>query len=126
MPGWVLLAVAIGFLVALWVIWIHPPAGARKTSALAHTIGGILAGWALVEALRRRISHGRAVTVLALLGVFFLTVLWELGEYVGDRMLDTTLIPSKRNSAEDIFIGVFGGAVGITFASVVAFLRRES
>ena len=66
------------------------------------------------------------MTVLALRGVFFLTVLWELGEYVGDRMLDTTLIPSKRNSAEDIFIGVFGGAVGITFASVVAFLRRES
>jgi hypothetical protein len=125
-PGTVLLPVAVGLLVVLWMIWIDPPASPRKTSALAHTIGGTLAGWALFEALRRRISDWLAVALLALLAVTFLTVIWELGEYAGDRLLDTTLIPSKRNSAEDIFFGIFGGAVGITLATVVAFLRRES
>jgi hypothetical protein len=125
-PGTVLLPVAVGLLVVLWMIWIDPPAGPRKTSALAHTIGGTLAGWALVEALRRRVSDWLAVALLALLAVTCLTVLWELGEYAGDRLLDTTLIPSKRNSAEDIFFGSFGGAVGIAFAGVVARLRRES
>jgi hypothetical protein len=125
-PGRVLLAVAIGLLVALWMIWIHPPAGWRKTSALAHTIGGILAGWALVEAVRRRISDWLAVALVALVAAACLTVIWELGEYVGDRLLDTALIPRRRDSAEDIFFGIFGGAVGITFAGVVALLRRES
>jgi hypothetical protein len=55
--------------------------------------------------------------------VIILTLVWELGEYVGDRLLDTTLKPSKRGSAEDIFFGTAGGVVGITFAGVVAFSR---
>jgi hypothetical protein len=54
-----------------------------------------------------------------------LTVIWELGEYVGDRLLDTALIPSTSNSAEDIFFGSFGGVVGIGSAAVVAVLRRR-
>jgi hypothetical protein len=118
LPGKVLLPVAIGLLVALWMIWIDPPASSRKTSALTHTIGGLLAGWALVEALRRRISDGLAVALLALLGVISLTVLWELGEYAGDRLLDTALVPRTRDSAEDIFFGTLGGAAGITFSAV--------
>jgi hypothetical protein len=123
-PGRVLLPVAAGLLVVLWMVQIDPPAGPRKTSALAHAIGGALVGWALVETLRRRISDWLAVALLALLVVIFLTVIWELGEYAGDRLLDTALIPRKRDSAEDILFGTAGGVVGITFAAVVAVLRR--
>jgi hypothetical protein len=123
-PGRVLLPVALGLLVVLWMVWIDPPASARKTSALGHALGGILAGWALVETLRRRISDWLAVALLAVLVVILLTVVWELGEYAGDRLFDTRLAPSKRNSAEDILLGTAGGLVGITFAAVVALLRR--
>jgi hypothetical protein len=122
-PGSVLLLVAFGLMVVLWMIWIDPPASPRKTSALAHAIGGALAGWALVEALRHRIRNWLSLGILALSAVMVLTLVWELGEYAGDRLLDTTLKPSKQGSAEDIFFGTAGGLVGITFAGVVSFLR---
>jgi hypothetical protein len=125
-PGRVLLPVALGLLLVLWMVWIDPPASSRKTSALAHAIGGILAGWALVETLRRRISDWLAIALLALLVVISLTVLWELGEYAGDRLFDTALVPRKRDSAEDILFGTLGGAVGIVFGAVVASLRRAA
>jgi hypothetical protein len=124
-PGRVLLPVAFGLMVVLWMVWIGDvPVGPRKTSALAHAIGGTLAGWALVEVLRHRIPDLLAVALLALSVVIFLTLVWELGEYAGDRVFDTALIPSNRDSAEDILFGTFGGLVGITFASVVASWRR--
>jgi hypothetical protein len=123
-PGRVLLAVACGLLVALWMIWIDAPAGPRKTSALAHALGGALAGWAFVEALRYRIRNSLAVALLALLGVIALALVWELGEYAGDRLFDTALQPRKRDSAEDMLFGTIGGLIGITFAGVVAFSRR--
>ena len=103
-PGIVLLAVAVGLTAVLWMVWVDPPAGGRKTSALAHTTGGVIVGWACVETLRRRLHDPLAVAILALSLVIVLTVLWEVGEYVGDRLLDTALVPSKRNSAEDIFL----------------------
>ena len=74
--------------------------------------------------LRRRISDSLAVALLALLVVIFLTVIWEFGEYAGDRLFDTALQPSKRDSAEDILFGTVGGVVGITFAGVGASWRR--
>jgi hypothetical protein len=124
-PGRVLLPVAFGLTVVLWMVWIGDvPVGPRKTSALAHAIGGTLAGWALVEVLRHRIPDLLAVALLALSVVIFLTLVWELGEYAGDRVFDTALIPSNRDSAEDILFGTLGGLVGITFASVVASWRR--
>lgn len=123
-PGRVLLPVALGLMVVLWMVWIDPPASPRKTSALAHATGGTLAGWAAVEALRHRIGDWLSVALLALSVVIVLTLAWELGEYAGDRLFDTALIPSKRNSAEDILFGTAGGLVGITVAGVVAFSRR--
>jgi hypothetical protein len=117
-PGRVLLPVAIGLAVVLALIWIDSPVGPHKTSAFAHIVGGTLAGWGLVEALRHRIRDPLSLALLALTGVIVLTLVWELGEYVGDRLLDTSLQPSKRDSAEDIAIGTAGGLVGITFASV--------
>jgi hypothetical protein len=123
-PGRVLLPVALGLMVVLWMVWIDSPTGPRKTSALAHAIGGALTGWALVEALRHRIRDRLSVALLALSVVIALTLVWELGEYAGDRLLDTTLIPNNRDSAEDILFGTAGGLVGITFAGVVAFWRR--
>jgi hypothetical protein len=123
-PGRVLLPVAFGLMVVLWMVWIDPPASARKTSALAHAIGGTLAGWALVEALRRQGRDWLLVALLALSVVIFLTLVWEFGEYAGDRLFDTALIPNKRDSAEDILFGTVGGLVGITFARFAAFWRR--
>jgi hypothetical protein len=123
-PGRVLLPVAFGFMVAIWMIWVDSPASPRKTSALAHVFGGTLAGWALVEVLRHRLRGWLSVALLALSVVIALTVVWELGEYAGDRLFETGLIPSKRNSAGDIVLGTAGGLVGITFGGVVAFWRR--
>jgi uncharacterized membrane protein YsdA (DUF1294 family) len=56
------------------MIWIDPPAGPRKTSALAHAIGGTLAGWALLEALRHRIRKWLSVALLALSVVIVLAL----------------------------------------------------
>jgi hypothetical protein len=123
-PGRVLLPVAVGLMVILWMVWIDPPAGSRKTSARAHAIGGALAGWAVIEALRHRIRDWFAVALLALSLVIAVTVLWELGEYAGDGLFDTALIPNRRDSAEDILFGTAGGVVGITFAGAFAFWRR--
>jgi hypothetical protein len=114
-----LVPVALGLVVILWMVWVDPPASSRKTSALAHGAGGALIGWALAEYLRTRIRWPMWAAV-ALAGVIGVTVLWELGEYVGDRVLDTALIPSKRDSAEDIFFGVLGGTAAVGLAWLLA------
>jgi hypothetical protein len=123
-PGRVLLPVALGLVVVLWMIWIDPPAGPRKTSALAHATGGALAGWALVEALSHRMRNWLTVALVALSAVIVLTLVWELGEYAGDRLFDTSLMVNRGGSAEDILFGTIGGLVGITVAGVGAFWRR--
>jgi hypothetical protein len=125
-PGRVLLPVAFGLTVVLWMIWIESPIGPRKTSALAHAVGGTLAGLALVEALRHRLRDPLSVALLALSGVIVLALVWELGEYMGDRLFDTALQPRKRDSAEDILFGTAGGLFGITLGGVMAFWRRGS
>jgi hypothetical protein len=125
-PGRVLLPVAFGILVALALIWIDSPVGWRKSSAIAHAIGGTLTGWAVVETLRHRIRDRLTVALLALLAVIVLTLVWELGEYAGDRLFGTALNPRWGDSVEDILFGTAGGLVGITFASVVALWRRDA
>lgn len=124
-PGRVLLPVAFGFIVVLWMTWIDPPASSWKTSTFGHAIGGILVGWALVEALRDRSRDWLSVALVALSVVIVLTLVWELGEYVGDRLFETGLTPRMRDSAEDIFFGTAGGMVGIAVAGVVSFWRRR-
>jgi hypothetical protein len=123
-PSRVLLPVAGGLTAVLFLIWIDSPVGPHKTSALAHVIGGTLAGWALVEALRHRIRDPVSAALLALLAVIALTLVWELGEYAGDQLLGTSLRPSTRDSAEDIFIGTAGGLFGISFGGMLALWRR--
>jgi hypothetical protein len=123
-PGRVLLPVALGLTVVLFLVWVDSPVGPHKTSALAHATGGTLAGWALAETLRRRISDPLLVALLALLAVIGLTIVWELGEFAGDQLFGTSLKPSTRDSAEDIFFGSAGGIVGIALASVLASWRR--
>src|SRR5215208_3448280 len=95
-----LVPVAAGFVVLLYLVWINPPfdsASDHRTSALAHAVGGLLVGWAIAEYLRARIEWPLwAIGAVAV--VFGLTLVWELGEYLGDRVLDTALIPSKRDS----------------------------
>jgi len=110
-----LVPLALGLVALLWLVWSQPPANAHQTSALAHGAGGVLAGWALAEFLRTRSGVSQWM-VMALAGVIALTVLWELGEYFGDRVLTTGLIPNKRDSALDILLGSFGGALGVGFA----------
>lgn len=110
-----LVPLALGLVAILWIVWVDPPASSRRTSALAHGAGGALIGWAVADYLRVRISWP-AWGLVALAAVFSLTLLWELGELVGDRVLETALIPSKRDSAEDIFFGTLGG-VGAVFVA---------
>lgn len=117
--GVVILAVALGLVAILWMVWVDPLSTPRRTNAAAHFGGGLLAGWAIATTLLRR-GRLRRPLMLAALGVLALTVGWELSELVGDRILDTALIPSWRDSAHDIFFGCFGGAVGIGAARVLA------
>jgi hypothetical protein len=117
-----LVPLAAGLVVILWWVWVDPPADPRQTSALAHGVGGALAGWALAEYLRGRLTWP-LWALGALAGVFGLTVLWELGEYVGDRVLTTGLIPSRRDSAVDIFFGTLGGAAAVGLAALLP--RRD-
>lgn len=114
-----LVPLALGLVVILWIVWIDPPSGSRRVSALAHGAGGLLVGWALAEFLRARVSWP-VWGLAALASVFALTVLWELGEYVGDRALDTALIPNRADSVEDIFFGTAGGTLAIAFAWLLA------
>jgi hypothetical protein len=124
-PGRVLLPVAFGLAVVLWLIWVDSPIGSDETSAFAHVAGGTLAGWALVEALGRRDRDWLLVALLALMVVIALTVAWEIGEYAGDRLLGTSLMPSMRDSAEDILLGTAGGVVGIALGRAVALWRQR-
>ena len=121
-PNRALVPLALGLAALLWMVWVDPPAGPRKTSALAHAAGGALLGWALAETLRQRLAWPKWV-LAALAGVIAATVIWELGEWRADRLLDTALIPSKRDSAFDVFFGTVGGSAAILLAWVLARAR---
>jgi hypothetical protein len=119
-----LVPLALGLTVILWLVWIDPPASARKTSAIAHAAGGALAGWALAEYLRSRLPWPQW-GLAALAGTFGLTVLCEVGEYVGDHVLGTALAPGRLESAFDVFFGSLGGATAVAFARLLTRLRSE-
>lgn len=118
-----LVPLAAGLVVLLWVLWVEaPPLSSHELSAIAHGTGGILVGWAVSEFLR-----GRAEWPLWAIGavsvVFGLTILWEIGEWAGDRAFDTALIPRASDSALDITFGTLGGAVGTFIAAIVPAAR---
>ena len=117
--GATLLGVALGLAFILWLVWVHPPGGARKTSALAHGAGGALAGWAFAITLRRRLAWP-LWAIVAMAGIVALTFMWELGELAGDRVLDTSLIADRRDSELDIFFGCLGGAGAIALIGLLA------
>jgi hypothetical protein len=113
-----LLPLAIGLGVILWMVWIDPPTTPRRTSALAHAAGGALIGWAVAEYVRARIPWPRwgATAVIA---VFALTIVWELGELAGDVVLTTSLDPNSTDSAADIAFGTIGGLVTVGLARLL-------
>jgi hypothetical protein len=115
-----LVPLTAGLVILLWVLWVHPPPlTSHQTSALAHGTGGILVGWAVAEFLRGRVAW--PLWAIGAVGVVFgLTILWELGELLGDRVLDTALIPSRRDSAIDIAFGTVGGTIGTMVAALAA------
>jgi hypothetical protein len=118
-----LVPLAAGLVAVLWIVWIAPPPlTSHQISALAHTSGGILVGWAVSEWLRCRVSWP-LWAIGAIATVFGLTILWELGELVGDRVLETALIPNWRDSAADIVFGTAGGTLGTLIAAVVPAAR---
>ena len=123
MSGAVTLTLALGLVAILWMVWIDPPASSRRTSALAHAVGGALMGWALATTLRRH--RWPAWALAAMIGVLVLTITWELGEWIGDRALDTALIPNRRDSALDIVFGCFGGGAGIAAAWLLTPFSRS-
>jgi hypothetical protein len=108
-----------GLVVLLWMAWLNPVSDPRTTSAIAHAIGGALVGWALAEFLRGRMSWpGWGLAAIA--AVVGVTVAWELGEYMADRLLGSSLAPNKTDSALDIFFGTFGGFATVAFAWLLA------
>jgi hypothetical protein len=120
-----LVPLALGVVALLWIVWFDPPAGPDRTSALVHGVGGALVGWAIAESLRGRLSWP-AWAVVSLASVAALTVLWELGELLGDRVLHTALIPNARDSALDISFGILGGATAIALARLLPERRRRT
>jgi hypothetical protein len=114
-----LLPLAIGLGVILWMVWIDPPTTPRRTGALAHAGGGALIGWALAEYLRPRVPWPRW-GIIAIAAVFAVTVLWEVGEALGDALLTTALDPNSRDSAFDIFFGAVGGVATVGLAWLFA------
>ncbi len=114
-----LLPLAIGLGVLLWMVWIDPPTTPRRTSALAHAGGGALIGWALAEYLRARVPWPRWGLV-AIAAVFAVTVLWEIGEALGDAILTTGLDPNSIDSTFDIAFGTIGGAATVALAWLFA------
>ena len=110
--GQALVPLALGLVLILFMVWIASPLSSWQTSTLAHLGGGALMGWVLAEFLRARLGWPLWALV-ALAGVCTLTVVWELGEYLGDRTFETALVPSRLDSAFDIFCGSLGGAIGI-------------
>jgi hypothetical protein len=115
-----LVPVTLGLVVILWLVWFDPiTITSRNMSALAHAGGGALIGWALSEFLRTRIGWPQW-GVIALLAVFAVTLLWEVGEFAGDRILTTSLQASKTDSVLDVFFGTFGGAATVALAWLLA------
>jgi hypothetical protein len=109
---------ALGLVVILGMIWSAPPLSSWHTSTLAHLSGGALMGWALADFLRARLGWP-LLALVALTGICTLTVVWELGEYLGDRTFETSLIPNRRDSAFDILFGSLGGAIGLGVARLL-------
>ena len=105
------------------MVWIDRPTSPRVTSALAHAAGGILVGWALATTLIRRGYPGWPRT--ALIGVIALTLIWELGEVIGDLVLDTALVQDGSDSAVDILLGSLGGAAGVAAARLTSGLEPD-
>lgn len=124
-PGTVLLPVAFGLMMVLWMVWSDIPGTPRVASALAHGTGGVLLGWGLVMGLRQRIRDPLALSLLGLSVVFVITLAWEVGEYTTDRLLDTALRVNRRDSADDILFGTVGGLLGIALAGAASFRRRS-
>lgn len=120
-----LVPLAFGLVALLWFVWSASPDDARRTSTLAHFAGGGLAGWAIAEFLRRY-TEGASLAIIAVAAVFAIAVTWELGEIFADRAFDTALIPSKRDSALDIFFGTAGGIVGVGVAMLLAPAPRRT
>jgi hypothetical protein len=110
--GRALVPLALGLILILLMVWSASPLSSWQTSTLAHLGGGALMGWVLAEFLRARLGWPLWALV-TLAGVCTLTVVWELGEYLGDRTFETALVPSRLDSALDIFFGTLGGAIGI-------------
>jgi hypothetical protein len=116
--GTTLLVVALVLGAVLWIVWIDPVAGPRRTSAIAHFTGGALAAWALGQTLHRRgWRHWAEATLIA---VAALTVGWEVAEWAGDRVLETSLVPDRTDSALDIFFGCLGGLAGLGVAGFLS------
>ena len=115
--GFSLLPLAIGLVFILWIGWIDPLSTPRRTSAFSHGTGGFLVGWALAITLRRR-GPWPEWALIAIGLVAALTIGWEVCEYIGDRLLDTALIPGGRDSAEDILFGAVGGSFAVCLVSL--------
>jgi hypothetical protein len=120
-----LVPLTAGLVILLWIAWVHPPdMTAHQTSALIHGIGGVLVGWAVSEYLRLRLPW--PLWAIGAVGIVFgLTLMWELGEWLGDRELDTALNSSRRDSAIDVAFGTLGGSVGTMIAAIVPAPRRR-
>jgi hypothetical protein len=124
--GRALMPLAVGLVVILLMVWSAQPLSAWQTSTLAHLAGGALVGWVLAESLRTRLGWP-AWALVVLAGVCMLTVVWELGEYLGDRTFETALIPTRRStSSSAAWVGQSGSASSGCCCSCGAALHADA
>ena len=116
--GGVILVAALGLVAILWVVWVDPLSTPRRTSAFAHSAGGVLAGWGIATTLLRR-------------GV----PTWALDRprggdrphhRLGARRVRSATACSTRPSSRtgstpawDIFFGCAGGVAGMVVARLL-------
>jgi hypothetical protein len=123
--GRILLPVAAGLAVVLYIGWVHPPGGPLRTSFMTHVVAGALVGWAAAETLRRRLLWP-GWGIAALLLVALLALAWEVTEYVGDRVLDTALVPNRQDATLDVIWALLAGAAAIAFVRALDPLRGSA
>jgi hypothetical protein len=122
-PPWLDAAYGVGLLAAAWcgvldlyetVVWLDVAMHLVVTglvAAVAHLVMARRTGGVVDPLVARAEGTGRAsVIVTAALGTT-LSVLWEVGEYLGHTYLDPTIYVAYGDTVADLVMGMLGSTV---------------
>lgn len=117
------------------VLVLHAIAGALLghepyVDPVAHLLGGAAAAFFFRSVCSASVTWiGRptslALDLLAVGLTSSVAYLWELGEFLSDRLLGTEIQWSAAIVMRDLSLGILGGASCLLLARAVRFLRRD-